>query len=40
MYSGNRGEVHVINVDGETDVDAIREEYPDLESRIERRWEY
>jgi len=34
------GEVHVINVDGETDVDAIREEYPDLESRIERRWEY
>ena len=40
VYSGNRGEVHVINVDGETDVDAIRKEYPDLESRIERRWEY
>ncbi|QLK26893.1 carbonic anhydrase [Natrinema zhouii] len=40
VYSGNRGEVHVINVDGETDADALRDEYPDLESRIERQWEY
>ncbi|QLG48652.1 carbonic anhydrase [Natrinema halophilum] len=40
VYSGRRGDVHVINVNGETDVDALREEYPEVESRIERRWEY
>ncbi|USZ68203.1 IcfA [Halorussus salilacus] len=39
-YSGRRGEVHVVNVDGETDVEALRAEYPDIESRIERLWEY
>jgi carbonic anhydrase len=40
VYSGTRGEVHVINVDGETAVDDLRDEYPDIESRIERLWEY
>ncbi|MFQ3319501.1 MAG: carbonic anhydrase [Natronomonas sp.] len=40
VYDGQRGEVHVINVDGETSVETLREEYPDIESRIERLWEY
>ncbi|WP_227354126.1 carbonic anhydrase [Haladaptatus salinisoli] len=40
VYSARRGEVHVINVDGETDVEALRDEYPEIESRIERLWEY
>ncbi|WP_158056602.1 carbonic anhydrase [Halorussus halophilus] len=40
VYSGKRGEVHVINVDGETGVEGLREEHPEVESRIERLWEY
>lgn len=40
VYSGVRGEAHVINVDGETDVGTLREAHPDIDSRIERRWEY
>ncbi|WP_254544297.1 carbonic anhydrase [Halomarina pelagica] len=40
VYSGNRGEVHVVNVDGETSVEALREEHPEIDSRIERLWEY
>jgi len=40
IYSGDRGEVHVINVDGQTDVETLREEYPEIESRTERLWEY
>jgi carbonic anhydrase len=40
VYSGERGEVHVVNVDGETDVATLREANPDIESRIERLWEY
>ncbi len=39
-YSGRRGEVHVVNVDGETSVDELRDEHPELASRIERLWEY
>ena len=39
-YSGRRGQVHVINVDGETDVEALRDDYPEIESRIERLWSY
>ena len=39
-YSGRRGEVHVVNVDGETDVEELRDEYPEIDSRIERLWEY
>jgi carbonic anhydrase len=39
-YSERRGEVHVINVDGETDVEKLREKYPEIDSRIERLWEY
>ena len=40
VYSGQRGEVHVINVDGDTDVEALRAEYPQIRSRIERLWTY
>jgi len=38
VYSGERGEVHVINVDGETDPDALRSAHPESESRVERLW--
>ncbi|WP_408957865.1 carbonic anhydrase [Natrinema sp. 74] len=40
VYDGRRGEVHVINVNGETDTDALREAHPGIASRIDRRWEY
>ncbi|ESP88685.1 carbonic anhydrase [Candidatus Halobonum tyrrellensis] len=39
-YSGRRGEVHVVNVDGERSVETLRVEHPDVESRIERLWEH
>ena len=40
QYSGERGEVHVINVDGETDVETLRANHPEIDSWIERLWEY
>jgi carbonic anhydrase len=40
VYDGRRGEVHVINVDGETDPGVLREAHPEVDSRIERLWEY
>jgi len=40
VYSGRRGEIHVVNVDGEIDAGRLRKEYPEIRSRIERRWEY
>jgi len=40
VYGGERGEVHVINVDGETDVDALREANPSIADRIDRQWAY
>ena len=40
VYSGRRGEVHVVNVDGERSVEALREANPEIEARIERLWEY
>ncbi len=40
VYSGRRGEVHVLNVGGERSVETLREAYPEIDSRIERRWEY
>ena len=39
-YSGRRGEVHVVNVDGETSVETLRDEYPEIAARVERLWEY
>lgn len=40
VYPGRRGEVHVIDVDGETAVDELRDAHPEIDSRIERLWEY
>ena len=40
VYSERRGAVHVINVDGETSVAELRDEYPEIEDRFERLWEY
>ena len=40
VYSDQRGTVHVINVDGETDVARLRDENPDIADRIGRLWEY
>ena len=40
VYSGRRGEVHVVNVGGETDVGTLRENHPGIAERIERLWEY
>ncbi|AHG03831.1 IcfA [Halobacterium sp. DL1] len=39
-YGGRRGEVHVVNVDGETDVEKLQDAHSDVESRVARRWEY
>ncbi|GGL54128.1 carbonic anhydrase [Halocalculus aciditolerans] len=38
VYDGARGEVHVVNVDGETAPEAIREAHPALAHRIGRLW--
>jgi len=40
VYGGERGEVHVVNVDGERSVAALREAHPEFASRIDRLWEY
>ncbi|ACV10482.1 carbonic anhydrase [Halorhabdus utahensis DSM 12940] len=39
-YDGRRGEVHVSNVNGETDPDALRDAHPEISDRIDRLWEY
>ncbi|WP_181687154.1 carbonic anhydrase [Halorhabdus salina] len=40
VYTDRRGEVHVININGETDPRALRESYPEIELRIRRLWTY
>jgi len=40
VYGGNRGEVHVVNVDGERDPDALRAAHPAAADRVARRWTY
>jgi len=40
VYGGRRGEVHVVNVDGERSVEQLQEAYPDIASRIDRLWTY
>ena len=40
VYSGERGEIHVVNVDGETDVERLRRDNAAAASRIDRLWEY
>lgn len=40
QYSGQRGEIHVINIDGQTDVDALQAAHSDIGGRIDRLWSY
>ncbi|WP_332899356.1 carbonic anhydrase [Haladaptatus sp. CMSO5] len=40
VYSDRRGEVHVINVNGEMNVETLREAHPAIDARIRRLWEY
>lgn len=40
VYGGERGEVHVINVNGERDVETLRESHPTFAERIDRLWAY
>jgi len=40
VYSGQRGEIYVVNVDGTTEVEQLRDEHPEIDDRIERVWEY
>jgi carbonic anhydrase len=40
VYGGQRGEIQVINVDGERDVETLREAHPEVAERVNRRWAY
>jgi carbonic anhydrase len=40
VYGGERGEVHVVNVDGEHDPETLRAAHPDIADRIDRLWTY
>lgn len=40
VYSGRRGAIHLVNIDGTRDADVLRTEYPGLEDRVQRLWEY
>ena len=40
VYGGRTGQVHVVNVDGEQTPETLREEHPELDGRVERRWTY
>lgn len=40
VYSDRRGEIHVVNVDGTTDVRELREEHAEVADRIDRLWTY
>ncbi|MFW5974531.1 MAG: carbonic anhydrase [Natrialbaceae archaeon] len=39
-YGGDRGQIHVINVDGERDVDALKAAHPEIADRVDRLWAY
>ncbi|WP_323675813.1 carbonic anhydrase [Halorubellus sp. PRR65] len=40
VYGGDRGEVHVVNADGQRNPDGIRDEHPDVADRVSRRFRY
>jgi carbonic anhydrase len=40
IYSGDRGEIHVVNVDGERRTGRLREHHAEIGDRIDRLWEY
>lgn len=39
-YGGDRGAIHVINVDGERDSETLRARRPEIASRVTRLWDY
>lgn len=39
VYSGKRGQIHVININGEKSVSYLRKEHSEVSDRIERLWE-
>jgi carbonic anhydrase len=39
-YSSRRGAVHLVNVDGIRDTDRLESQYPTLEDKVRRLWEY
>jgi len=38
VYSGRRGQVHVVNLDGEKDPRVLKNENPEISHRVERLW--
>jgi carbonic anhydrase len=40
VYTDRRGEVHVINVNGDRDPEQLRESHPETDARIRRLWTY
>jgi carbonic anhydrase len=40
VYDGDRGEVHIVNVDSETDPATLRDDNPAVADRIDRLWTY
>jgi carbonic anhydrase len=40
IYSGSRGELHVININRENTVDELKDSNPEIQDRVERLWEY
>ncbi|MFC3476671.1 carbonic anhydrase [Halobacterium litoreum] len=40
VYGGKRGEVHVINANGERDPETLRDEHSDIAERVHRLWTY
>ena len=40
VYTDHRGEIQIVNVDGETDTDTLRDAHPEIDDRIRRLWEY
>lgn len=39
VYSGSRGELHLINVNGEHNVSELKNQYSTVQDRVERIWE-
>jgi carbonic anhydrase len=40
VYGDRRGEIHVINLDGDRDVGQLRAAHPEVDDRIRRLWTY
>ncbi|MFB6292438.1 MAG: carbonic anhydrase [Candidatus Nanohaloarchaea archaeon] len=38
VYSGSRGEVHVINIKGENDSAELKDSHPEIQDRVQRLW--